>query len=140
MRHWPPPLLLLLLWWGLPAARGLHYPHSAVLDGASRYRLLWAPQGGSIAFRLEVHTRGYVGFGFSPTGAMASADLVLGGVDGGKPYLQVRGQRCGVGTAKCGEARLLAGLSADPVEGKGGLSACSEALSSSLHWHPSLNG
>nr|XP_028579274.1 DBH-like monooxygenase protein 1 [Podarcis muralis] len=85
MRRWP---LLLLLLWGLPAVPGRHYPHSAVLDGASRYRLSWAAQGSSIAFRLEVRAAGYVGFGFSPTGGMASADIVLGGLDAGKPYLQ----------------------------------------------------
>ncbi|KAL8186531.1 UNVERIFIED_CONTAM: DBH-like monooxygenase protein 1 [Gekko kuhli] len=86
MRAWPP--LLLLCCWGLPPVVGRHYPHSTVLDGASRYRLSWAPQGSAIAFRLEVRTQGYVGFGFSPTGAMASADIVVGGVDRGKPYLQ----------------------------------------------------
>ncbi|XP_077208807.1 DBH-like monooxygenase protein 1 [Paroedura picta] len=86
MRFWPP--LLLLCCWGLPPVVGRHYPHSAVLDGASRYRLSWAPQGSAIAFRLEVRTQGYVGFGFSPTGAMASADIVVGGVDRGNPYLQ----------------------------------------------------
>lgn len=92
MRLWPPPLLLLCCW-GLPPVVGHRYPHSAVLDGASRYRLSWGPQGSAIAFRLEVRTQGYVGFGFSPTGAMASADIVVGGVDRGKPYLQVRAER-----------------------------------------------
>uniref|UniRef100_A0ACB8GC84 DBH-like monooxygenase protein 1 n=1 Tax=Sphaerodactylus townsendi TaxID=933632 RepID=A0ACB8GC84_9SAUR len=87
MSSWP-PLLLLGSWALLSAAVGRHYPHSAVLDGASRYRLSWAPQGGAIAFRLEVRTQGYVGFGFSPTGAMTSADIVVGGLDRGKPYLQ----------------------------------------------------
>lgn len=92
MRLWPPPPLLLLLLEGLllPPVPGRHYPHSAVLDGASRYRLSWAPQDSSIAFLLEVRTQGYVGFGFSPTGAMASADIVLGGLEAGIPYLQVR--------------------------------------------------
>ncbi|XP_020635575.3 DBH-like monooxygenase protein 1 isoform X1 [Pogona vitticeps] len=88
MRPLPPPPLWLLFLAGLPAAGGRRYPHSAVLDGASRYRLSWAPESGAIAFRLEVRTQGYVGFGFSPTGAMASADIVVGGLDRGKPYLQ----------------------------------------------------
>ncbi|XP_005280343.1 DBH-like monooxygenase protein 1 isoform X1 [Chrysemys picta bellii] len=86
MRRWP------LLLWGLllPAATAAagRYPHSAVLDGAAGYRLLWGHQGSSISFRLEVRTQGYVGFGLSPTGAMASADIVVGGVARGKPYLQ----------------------------------------------------
>ncbi|KAM6465739.1 DBH-like monooxygenase protein 1 isoform 2-T2 [Liasis olivaceus] len=89
MRCWQLPLLLLLFFWALPPVPGgRHYPHSAMLDGSSRYRLLWAHQGNTIAFRLEVRTQGYVGFGFSPTGAMASADIVVGGLDRGKPYLQ----------------------------------------------------
>nr|XP_020635575.1 DBH-like monooxygenase protein 1 isoform X1 [Pogona vitticeps] len=88
MRPLPPPPLWLLFLAGLPAVGGRRYPHSAVLDGASRYRLSWAPESGAIAFRLEVRTQGYVGFGFSPTGAMASADIVVGGLDRGKPYLQ----------------------------------------------------
>ncbi|XP_032647488.1 DBH-like monooxygenase protein 1 [Chelonoidis abingdonii] len=81
-----------LLLWGLllPAATAAagRYPHSAVLDGAAGYRLLWGHQGSSISFRLEVRTQGYVGFGLSPTGAMAAADIVVGGVARGKPYLQ----------------------------------------------------
>uniref|UniRef100_A0A8C6V7K9 Monooxygenase DBH like 1 n=1 Tax=Naja naja TaxID=35670 RepID=A0A8C6V7K9_NAJNA len=89
MRCWRLPLLLLLFFWALPPVPGgRHYPHSAMLDGSSRYRLSWAHQGDTIAFRLEVRTRGYVGFGFSSTGAMASADMVVGGLDRGKPYLQ----------------------------------------------------
>ncbi|XP_060609364.2 DBH-like monooxygenase protein 1 isoform X1 [Anolis sagrei] len=93
MLRGPPSLCLLLLFafalfWALPLVPGRHYPHSAVLDGASRYRLSWGVRGSTVAFRLEVRTLGYVGFGFSPTGAMASADLVVGGLDRGKPYLQ----------------------------------------------------
>ncbi|XP_044304965.1 DBH-like monooxygenase protein 1 [Varanus komodoensis] len=87
MRAWPPPLVLLLLW-GLPRVPGRRYPHSAVLDGASRYRLSWARQGSAIAFLVEVRTQGYVGFGFSASGAMTSADIVVGGIERGKPYLQ----------------------------------------------------
>lgn len=95
MRCWRlPPLLLLLFFWALPPVPGgRHYPHSAMLDGSSRYRLLWAHQGDTIAFRLEVRTQGYVGFGFSSTGAMVSADMVVGGLDRGKPYLQVSSER-----------------------------------------------
>ncbi|XP_013915210.1 PREDICTED: DBH-like monooxygenase protein 1 [Thamnophis sirtalis] len=89
MRCWRLPLLLLFFFWAMPPVPGgRHYPHSAVLDGSSRYRLSWAHQGDTIAFRLEVRTRGYVGFGFSSTGAMTSADMVVGGLDRGKPYLQ----------------------------------------------------
>lgn len=84
---------LLLLWALLPAAvaggPGWTLPHRALLDSEGKYWLSWGPRDGRLAFRLEVHTAGYVGFGFSPTGAMASADIVVGGVADGRPYLQV---------------------------------------------------
>lgn len=85
--------LLLLLWALLPAtatgSSGRWYPHRTVLDPEAKYWLSWGRQGGRLAFRLEVRTTGYVGFGFSPTGSMASADIVVGGVAHGRPYLQV---------------------------------------------------
>ncbi|XP_058422241.1 DBH-like monooxygenase protein 1 isoform X2 [Diceros bicornis minor] len=88
MRAWP-----LLLLWGLlggAAAGGAGRPfaHRTLLDPDGEYWLSWGPRGGRLAFRLEVRTAGYVGFGFSPTGAMAAADIVVGGVAHGRPYLQ----------------------------------------------------
>lgn len=89
MCGWP----LLLLWGLLPGAAaggsGRALPHQTVLDSQGKYWLSWGPRGGRLAFRLEVRTAGYVGFGFSPTGAMAAADIVVGGVAQGRPYLQV---------------------------------------------------
>lgn len=86
---WP----LLLLWGLLPGAAaggsGWTYPHRTMLDSGGNYWLSWGPRGGRLSFRLEVRTAGYVGFGFSPTGAMAAADIVVGGVAHGRPYLQV---------------------------------------------------
>uniref|UniRef100_A0A8D1Y2D3 DOMON domain-containing protein n=1 Tax=Sus scrofa TaxID=9823 RepID=A0A8D1Y2D3_PIG len=91
MCRWP----LLLLWGLLPGAAaggsGRPLPHRTLLDPEGKYWLNWGPQGGRLAFRLEVRTAGYVGFGFSPTGAMAAADIVVGGVAHGRPYLQVSG-------------------------------------------------
>lgn len=84
---------LLVLWALLPAtaagSSGRWYPHGTVLDPEGKYWLRWGRQGGRLAFRLEVRTTGYVGFGFSPTGTMAAADIVVGGVAHGRPYLQV---------------------------------------------------
>ena len=89
MCRWP----LLLLWWLLPRAAaggsGWPFPHRTLLDSEGKYWLSWGPRGGRLAFRLEVRTAGYVGFGFSSTGAMAAADIVVGGVARGRPYLQV---------------------------------------------------
>uniref|UniRef100_A0A2K6AYF9 Monooxygenase DBH like 1 n=1 Tax=Macaca nemestrina TaxID=9545 RepID=A0A2K6AYF9_MACNE len=85
---WP----LLLLWGLLPrvaaGVSGRTYPHRTLLDSEGKYWLDWSQRGSQIAFRLQVRTAGYVGFGFSPTGAMASADIVVGGVAHGRPYLQ----------------------------------------------------
>ncbi|EAW48033.1 monooxygenase DBH like 1 [Homo sapiens] len=85
---WP----LLLLWGLLPGTAaggsGRTYPHRTLLDSEGKYWLGWSQRGSQIAFRLQVRTAGYVGFGFSPTGAMASADIVVGGVAHGRPYLQ----------------------------------------------------
>lgn len=89
MCGWP----LLVLWALLPATAAgssdRSYPHRVVLDPEGKYWLHWGRQGERLAFRLEVRTTGYVGFGFSPTGTMAAADIVVGGVTHGRPYLQV---------------------------------------------------
>lgn len=89
MCRWP----LLLLWGLLPRAAaggsGWPFPHRTLLDSEGKYWLSWGQRGGRLAFRLEVRTAGYVGFGFSSTGAMAAADIVVGGVARGRPYLQV---------------------------------------------------
>lgn len=94
---WP----LLVLWALLPCATagdsGRTFPHRTVLDAEGKYGLSWGPRDGRLAFRLEVRTAGYVGFGFSPTGAMAAADIVVGGVAHGRPYLQVSASTPGVG-------------------------------------------
>lgn len=109
MCGWP----LLLLWGLLPGAAaggsGRALPHQTVLDSQGKYWLSWGPRGGRLAFRLEVRTAGYVGFGFSPTGAMAAADIVVGGVAQGRPYLQVSASAPG---ARPGPARPRAGACA----------------------------
>lgn len=99
---WP----LLVLWALLPRATagdsGRTFPHRTVLDAEGKYWLSWGPRDSRLAFRLEVRTAGYVGFGFSPTGAMAAADIVVGGVAQGRPYLQVSASTPGVRPAKPG--------------------------------------
>uniref|UniRef100_A0A9L0IFL1 Monooxygenase DBH like 1 n=1 Tax=Equus asinus TaxID=9793 RepID=A0A9L0IFL1_EQUAS len=89
------PLLLLgaLLGGAAAGGSGRPLPHRTLLDPDGGYWLSWGPRGGRLAFRLEVRTAGYVGFGFSPTGAMAAADIVVGGVAHGRPYLQGRGSQ-----------------------------------------------
>ncbi|XP_068135585.1 DBH-like monooxygenase protein 1 [Hyperolius riggenbachi] len=64
------------------------YSHSAVLDAEGKYQMNWMHKDSTITFLLQVETLGYVGFGFSPNEAMASSDIVIGGVQNGKPYFQ----------------------------------------------------
>uniref|UniRef100_A0A8C9BI47 Monooxygenase DBH like 1 n=1 Tax=Phocoena sinus TaxID=42100 RepID=A0A8C9BI47_PHOSS len=88
MCRWPLLLLCGLLPGAAAGGSGRPLPHRTLLDSEGKYWLSWGPRGGRLAFRLEVRTAGYVGFGFSPTGTMAAADIVVGGVLRGRPYLQ----------------------------------------------------
>ncbi|XP_056620622.1 DBH-like monooxygenase protein 1 homolog [Triplophysa dalaica] len=63
------------------------FVHSASLDGDGRYNIKWGFDESTITFEAEVATKGYIGFGLSPNGAMASSDIVIGGVLNGSPYL-----------------------------------------------------
>ncbi|XP_018599031.1 DBH-like monooxygenase protein 1 homolog isoform X1 [Scleropages formosus] len=64
------------------------FKHAATLDPEGKYRIRWRWDDSAITFEVEVETRGYVGLGFSTTGAMALSDLLIAGVDRGKPYVQ----------------------------------------------------
>ncbi|XP_072542242.1 DBH-like monooxygenase protein 2 homolog [Salminus brasiliensis] len=57
-------------------------PFSDYLDPGSSILLRWGFDlvKDSIMFELSVKTTGWVGFGFSPNGGMAGADVVIGGV------------------------------------------------------------
>ncbi|XP_016094658.1 DBH-like monooxygenase protein 1 homolog isoform X2 [Sinocyclocheilus grahami] len=68
-------------------SQGTRFVHSAALDADGRYSIKWGFDESTITFEVEVETRGYIGFGLSPTGAMSSSDIVIGGVLDGSPYL-----------------------------------------------------
>ncbi|XP_013388237.1 DBH-like monooxygenase protein 1 homolog [Lingula anatina] len=63
------------------------FTHSIVLK-EDAYHLLWKFDDLSITFEAQVKTTGYVGLGFSPSGGMSSADIVLGWVKDGQAYLK----------------------------------------------------
>ncbi|KAG8540836.1 hypothetical protein GDO81_030222, partial [Engystomops pustulosus] len=65
------------------------YHHSAVLDSQGKYKMFWMHKENIITFLVQVETLGYVGLGFSPNGAMTFSDIVIGGIEKGKPYFQV---------------------------------------------------
>ena len=72
-----------------PNPRPAEYTHATRLD--ERYTLEWRPEADSIAWRVSVETHGYIGLGFSPSGGMDGADIVLGWVgEGGAVYLSDR--------------------------------------------------
>ncbi|XP_036406018.1 DBH-like monooxygenase protein 1 homolog [Megalops cyprinoides] len=64
------------------------FRHSTILDAHGKYKLRWTYDETTITFQTEVETNGYIGFGLSTNGAMALSDIVIGGVEKGKPYLQ----------------------------------------------------
>lgn len=70
--------------------KAARWAHSAYLS--PDYRMLWSlgPGPQDITIELQVRTLGYVGFGFSKDGRMAGADMVVGWVDHGQVYFQVK--------------------------------------------------
>lgn len=76
-------------WFYASFSHGSGFRHSTILDPHGKYHLKWRFDRRTITFEIEVETRGYVGFGLSPNGAMALSDIVIGGVTDGRPYLQV---------------------------------------------------
>nr|XP_027217094.1 DBH-like monooxygenase protein 1 [Penaeus vannamei] len=59
----------------------LAFVHRAMMDQRGAYFMLWTPLEERLVVEVQVATRGYVGLGFSPTGGMKGADVVLGWVD-----------------------------------------------------------
>lgn len=93
-------VLLPLLGAGLAAVvhREPAWSHSTLLDaglghGHAGYgvRLSWRPRDRYILFQLEAPTLGYVGLGFSQSGGMPGADIIVAWVDDatGRPHLLV---------------------------------------------------
>jgi hypothetical protein len=58
----------------------------------SEYHVEWVvdQEIDKINFKILAATTGFVGLGLSPQGGMAGADIVIGGVKDGVPYLEVR--------------------------------------------------
>lgn len=71
------------------------FDRNAFLDSKSnngQYRLFWKIVGDEIVFEAHVATVGWIGLGFSPTGGMTGADIMVGGVKNGQPYIYVSSQ------------------------------------------------
>lgn len=69
------------------------YSNFADLDPAGKFRMYWNTTGSrandTITIELHVETKGWVGLGFSPNGAMSGADMVISGVANGQGYAYV---------------------------------------------------
>ncbi len=70
------------------------YPYAIVLEQPDTYKLYWKFDSDSITFELHVRTKGYIGFGISPTGYMNNSDVVIGWVKDGKAHIKVRKGIC----------------------------------------------
>jgi hypothetical protein len=82
-------VLALLL---LPLINANEWIHSSWLDHYHKYHLKWKTDDRTetITFKVEVQTRGWVGFGISPNGGMKNSDIVIGWIaDDGKTYFHV---------------------------------------------------
>lgn len=64
--------------------------HQKQLDKAGDYFLYWKTNETHITFEVHVKTRGYVGFGISPNGAMYPSDVVVGWVKDGQTHFSVK--------------------------------------------------
>ena len=66
------------------------FNYTEQLDPEGNYFMSWAFNDTHIVFEVRVHTTGYVGFGLSPNGDMAPADVVIGWVkDDGTTHFSV---------------------------------------------------
>ena len=74
-------LILLLSAVLLEGSSQLGFSHHLVLDREEKVQLAWRTETTGITFRYSVATHGYIGLGFSPSGGMHGADIMLAWVD-----------------------------------------------------------
>ncbi|GBP39921.1 MOXD1 homolog 2 [Eumeta japonica] len=67
----------------------LLWTHSENLDGKGDIVLRWVNSDGSITFRVEARTKGYLGVGFNSKKDMRGADLVAAWVDDASGIAQI---------------------------------------------------
>ena len=72
----------------VPSEASEYYPYKLNLI-PNFYTLYWKYDAQEITFEVHVFTKGWVGFGLSPDGNMPGADIVIGWVKDGIPFMQV---------------------------------------------------
>jgi len=76
-----------------PTLRADVIERDEVLDPNGRFRVHWKyyPLEKALEFEVTAETTGFVGFGLSPVGGMAGADIVIGGIHpNGTTYFSVK--------------------------------------------------
>ncbi|XP_033104846.1 DBH-like monooxygenase protein 1 [Anneissia japonica] len=82
---------ILSLAWCIAIVTGhFHFEHEVFLDRDENIKLLWSVEDDNITFEVRANTTGYVGIGFSTNGGMRGADIILGWVKEGTPYISDR--------------------------------------------------
>ncbi|XP_064630534.1 DBH-like monooxygenase protein 1 homolog [Lineus longissimus] len=66
------------------------YENNAFIDVAKKIRMYWSHDDVTITMELHAQTVGYVAVGFTPSGRMEGADIIIGWVKAGKAILQDR--------------------------------------------------
>ena len=66
-----------------------YYDRKRHLDTKGEYWLFWKYNSTHVTFETHVATLGYVGFGFSKTGGMFPADVIVGWVKDGVTHFKV---------------------------------------------------
>lgn len=88
------PLVLFFLQFSLLSIHSEFSQHrTEILAADGSYVLHWSIDyvAKVVRFNATVATRGYVGFGISPSGGMTGADIVIGGIfENGTAYFSVR--------------------------------------------------
>jgi hypothetical protein len=90
-------VLVFFLWAAVGAlaapAPSTLYSNNAYLDDQMKIRMFWNHDDDAITIELHANTVGYVAVGFSRSGRMEGADIIIGWVQDGKAILQVRPHR-----------------------------------------------
>ena len=88
-------LIILFSVFGVLYAHHNEWEHHTVIDSRGIYHVSWRKDdiAEEITFLVEVKTRGWIGFGISPTGAMINSDLIIAWIDdNGKTHFHVSNQ------------------------------------------------
>ncbi|XP_018009433.1 DBH-like monooxygenase protein 1 [Hyalella azteca] len=74
-------VLSLLLGASMGLSAGDVIRNAAQLDDQGKFFMAWTAETEHVTFEIQVATLGYAGLGFSPSGGMQGADIILGWVD-----------------------------------------------------------